>query len=280
MITSGLWTSIQDSGQFGVAHLGIPKSGVIDAYAFRYANTLLGNERNSAVIEMTFTGSSFEFFGQTQIVISGAQCEVQLNDKDVAEYQVIHIKPQDILKIGAFKTGSRVYLAIKGGFKTEPSFNSRSFYSPMTTQNKLKKGDSIPYSPVSVVSQDINASVKYQSDYLFESVIEVFKGPEFHLLSHEQQEQLFSNHFTISSSSNRMAYQFDELLDNSLTSILTSPVLPGTVQLTPSGKLIILMKDCQTTGGYPRILQISEQSLNILAQKQLHDKVTLKAIEF
>ena len=70
-----------------------------------------------------------------------------------------------------------------------------------------------------------------------------------------------------------MAYQLKEPLENELTSIITSLVLPGTVQLTPSGKLIILMRDCQTTGGYPRILQLSEDSINRLAQKFTGDKI-------
>jgi len=53
--------------------------------------------------------------------------------------------------------------------------------------------------------------------------------------------------------------------------MLTSAVLAGTVQLTPSGRLIILMRDCQVTGGYPRILQLSEESINTLAQKTTGD---------
>ena len=64
-----------------------------------------------------------------------------------------------------------------------------------------------------------------------------------------------------------MAYQLEPLFQNSLEPILTSPVLPGTIQLTPSGQLIVLMRDCQTTGGYPRVLQLTEKSINILSQK-------------
>ena len=75
-----------------------------------------------------------------------------------------------------------------------------------------------------------------------------------------------------------MGYQLVELIDNNLPSMLTSSVLPGTVQLTPSGKLIILMRDCQVTGGYPRILQLSEASINILAQKTTNGKIKLKLI--
>ena len=64
-----------------------------------------------------------------------------------------------------------------------------------------------------------------------------------------------------------MAYQLKSLGENNLDQILTSPVLPGTVQLTPSGTLLVLMRDCQTTGGYPRVLQLTEKAINILSQK-------------
>ena len=62
-------------------------------------------------------------------------------------------------------------------------------------------------------------------------------------------------------------------IENQLKPILTSGVLPGTVQLTPSGELIILMRDCQVTGGYPRVLQLTEEAINILAQKTTKDKI-------
>lgn len=67
-----------------------------------------------------------------------------------------------------------------------------------------------------------------------------------------------------------------EKVENNLPSILSSGVLPGTVQLTPSGELIILMRDCQVTGGYPRILQLTEEAINRLAQKTTNDLVNFR----
>src|SRR5690606_11465238 len=102
----------------------------------------------------------------------------------------------------------------------------------------------------------------------FESVrIEVFKGIEFEMLGPDHQNKIFTTEFTVSKDSNRMAYQLDERFEHSLEPIITSPVLPGTVQLTPSGQLMVLMRDCQTTGGYPRILQLSEMAINRLSQR-------------
>ena len=75
-----------------------------------------------------------------------------------------------------------------------------------------------------------------------------------------------------------MAYQLEEPIKNNLKPIITSLVLPGTVQLTPAGNLIILMRDCQTTGGYPRVLQLTEHAINILSQKYVGKKVQFKLI--
>ena len=76
-----------------------------------------------------------------------------------------------------------------------------------------------------------------------------------------------------------MAYQLEEKIIHKLPEMWTTVVLPGTVQLTPSGTLIVLMRDAQVTGGYPRILQLSNDALNILAQKStrnvLHFKLKL-----
>ena len=77
-----------------------------------------------------------------------------------------------------------------------------------------------------------------------------------------------------------MAYQFDETLNNSLQGIMTSLVLPGTIQVTPSGNLIVLMRDCQITGGYPRVLQLNESSVNRLSQLFTGDKISFKFVWF
>ena len=72
---------------------------------------------------------------------------------------------------------------------------------------------------------------------------------------------------------NRMAYNLKEKIEAGVPSIISSGVIPGTVQLTPSGQIIILHRDCQTTGGYPRIFQLDEKSLNNLAQLRIGDKI-------
>ena len=107
--------------------------------------------------------------------------------------------------------------------------------------------------------------------------MKVFRGPEYDLLSTNSKQKLFKNEFTINSN-NRMAYNLEEKLQVDIKTIISSPVLPGSVQLTPSGKMIILHRDCQTTGGYPRILQLNISSLNYLSQLKSTDKIKFRLI--
>jgi allophanate hydrolase subunit 2 len=101
----------------------------------------------------------------------------------------------------------------------------------------------------------------------------VTKGPEYHNLSKEQKELIFSKIIEIDSMNNRMGYQLkSQVLPTNKSEIITSSIIPGTVQLTPSGELIILMRDCQTTGGYSRILQLTDMAINQMAQKKSGDK--------
>ena len=115
-------------------------------------------------------------------------------------------------------------------------------------------------------------------NYYDKGKLTVNKGPEYELLNDKQLEYLFAREFSIANENNRMAYQLEETIPGHEISMLTSATLPGTVQLTPSGKLIILMKDGQTTGGYPRILQLSDDAINMLAQKKFGDLINFKLI--
>ena len=97
-------------------------------------------------------------------------------------------------------------------------------------------------------------------------------------LDDKQLAQLFTKEFTVSKDNNRMAYQLTEGIEGNSATMLTSATQPGTVQLTPSGKLIILMKDGQTTGGYPRILQLTDEAICVLSQKKTSDILNFKLV--
>ncbi|UOB17711.1 biotin-dependent carboxyltransferase family protein [Abyssalbus ytuae] len=278
VLKSGFYSTIQDLGRFGYRDKGVPVSGVMDEASAKLANMLLGNNTTDAVMEMTMKGPRLLFSCNTCIVITGAEMEPSINSLEIENNKIYDIHKGDILNFGNVTKGLRSYLAVKKGFLTELKLGSRSQYEMITYKSKVNNRDEIniedfPFSKIS------GTHAKISSNWMNTEMLKVYKGPEFHLLSNKQKKQLANIEFTLAKENNRMACQLDEKIENHTHSILTSATLPGTVQLTPSGKLIILMKDAQTTGGYPRVLQLSEESICVLSQKITGQKVKISLID-
>ena len=268
----GFFTTIQDTGRFGYRDKGVPVSGAMDKYAAYVANSLLENEESAAVMEIVMKGPVLEFEAPTYIALSGAEMSAKLNDDSIQNYKVLKVNKGDQLSFGKLLSGFRTYLAVKEGFQTEIVLGSRSFYKPITIMNRIKEHMGISYLSCTEYEPKIT-DIKPES-YHSEKILTVTRGPEYDSLTDAQLETLFFKNFTVAKENNRMAYQLEEPLREHHMSMLTSATLPGTVQLTPGGKLIVLMRDGQTTGGYPRILQLSSRAITILSQKKFGDKIS------
>ena len=273
VIQPGLFTTIQDGGRHGYRNIGIPTSGFMDQESAWAANKIVDNDREESLIEITLKGPTLLFNSNCTISITGGDFNPLINDMPIKMYESINVKLGDTLKINNTKNGARCYLAISGGIDVKSIFGSKSFLSNISESYYLRKGDEIK------ISDNSNNKIlkKNKLKFKLNRSMEVFKGPEFDLLSIKVKNMLFKNKFTIRTNS-RMAYNLEEKVQIGIKSIISSPVLPGSVQLTPSGKMIILHRDCQTTGGYPRILQLSRNSLNNLSQLKSGEKIELKLI--
>ena len=267
----GIYCSIQDQGRFGHTKIGVPQAGYADAYAAKMANALLKNHEKDALIEITFGQGKFKFTSDTYICLTGADFSPKLNGKLIKMQSVYPIKKDSVLSFGKRVYGARVYLSVQGGIQTKKVYGSRSYFEGIT-QQKLVKGAILPILPIQKDSSNNFSRVRVSEKHFTTMYLPCFKGPEFSELNKEQQRKLFTP-FSISDDNNRVGYRIKESLENNLCSILTSAVLPGTVQLTPSGKCIILMQDCQVSGGYPRILQLSEIAIARVSQKITGDKI-------
>lgn len=117
VLVSGTMTTIQDSpGRVGYWDVGIPPSGPFDNVSFRLANALLGNSTDAAGLEMTMNGAHLCFFAETQIVLSGALMQANIDEQEIAFNQVVTVNAGQTLRLGKIKdAGSRSYLAVKGG---------------------------------------------------------------------------------------------------------------------------------------------------------------------
>jgi biotin-dependent carboxylase-like uncharacterized protein len=273
VVSPGLYTTVQDAGRYGYRSAGVPVSGAMDAQAALLANTALGNTKNEALLEITLLGPTLKFHSNTTIAIAGAPFSVLLNDMEIATQQPMSIQKNDVLQLGKAKKGMRCYLAVAGGLQTELALFSRSYYADVTSETKLTKGAILPIgtAKTTIIPCSSGAAVSFETN-----IVHVYSGPEFALLPQFQQKALLETHFKISAQSNRMATILEGNAKFSAKEILTAPVQPGTVQVTPSGKLLILMRDAQVTGGYARIFQLTEASINILAQKRGGESVVFR----
>lgn len=271
VLRPGIYTTIQDLGRFGYAAMGVPISGAMDQFSANLANAILNNPKNAAVLEITLGAASFEFLKPTLICITGGDFSARLNGNPIPLHTAISVQPGAILTLGKRHYGVRTYIGIKGGFQSQKILGSQSFYSGITSQIRVQQNDVIAYEAYTKKEEQAYASIKVNDKMFTSESIVCFRGPEYNLLNKHQQEKLIETRFSISKDNNRMGYRLQEELPNTLDEIFTAAVLPGTVQLTPSGKLIVLMRDCQVTGGYPRVLQLTEEAINILSQKTTDD---------
>lgn len=272
----GLFSTIQDEGRTEGMPDGIPISGAMDLHLYRFANQVLNNPKQCACIEFYQQGLKLEFESPTFICVAALGAEILLNENQVDVNSILKVSNGDLLTIKELTLGSWGYVAIKDGFNFSTSLGSQSFYKDLNKQ-RFEKNDKANFS---AYDGESGGDCPYlDMAYYDKPVVEVYKGPEFHKLSQTLQYQLLNAAFSLSTSQNRMAYQIQERLENELHEIVTGPVLPGTIQYTPEGKMIVLMRDAQVTGGYPRILQLSEKSIDILSQMRTKSKFKFNLIE-
>lgn len=257
-------SSIQDGGRFGYLSQGIPVSGFMDSIAAGYANLLVGNSINMACIEWAMLPPKLLFNEASVIAVTGVQVQVYVNGVAANTYKSVYIPKNGVLSFGTVNSGVYGYIAISKGFKTEMVLGSRSWYLQITKNHLMAKGIYLPFYAENKFKGS-NSKVVSKIETNEKKILEVTKGPEFYLLTKKQQLLLLKGNYSLSVHRNRMGIQLKEPFVKHQLSILSGPVLPGTVQWTPSGNLIVLMKDAQTIGGYPRILQLTEKALSELS---------------
>ena len=276
VLHAGIYISIQDFGRKGMSALGISKGGAMDLHSFKLANSVVGNDKNDACLEVTFGGGKFLFKNKTQICLTGADFNPMINGETIRMNTPILIQKGGILSFGKRKYGVYTYIGIKGGVQSESVLGSRSQFKYITSKFRLEKGDKVPIHSEVRVSNKSNFKID-PVDIFDGNRMDCFPGPEFYLLSEHQKKQL-TQPFRLSNECNRIGVVLKEEIPNDFPQLLSSAVLPGTIQLTPSGKLIVLLRDCQPTGGYPRILQLDEFSVNKLSQKFTDDWINFSLV--
>jgi antagonist of KipI len=291
IIKAGILDTIQDRGRIGHQHFGINPGGAMDKYAMQVSNMLVGNDPGEGVIEMHFPASVIIFTQPALIALGGADFSASINGEPVPNLHAIIVCKNDLLQFHKPLLGERVYLAIGGGLVIDKWMNSYSTHLKANAGGfhgrSLQKDDEILFRhpPSFPVQQKNFFLLPWQADarYLLDSLsgdgeskkILVLPGHEWERLTLESKENFSMTSFIITQQSDRMGYRLNNIPLHSLTreEVVSSAVSFGTVQLLPDGRLIVLMADHQTTGGYPRVAHVISAHHSKLAQMKAGNKI-------
>jgi len=257
LINSPILALVQDKGRFSYTSIGVTNSGVMDEYAYLIANKLLGNEHNTNIIEIAFSNIIFKATKNTMIVITGAKCEFFINEKVLNTWQTHNVKAGDIIKIGKILSGSRVYLGVYRGFNIEKEFTSNSTTLKENlgglNGDKLQKGDILDFNSFTN-SSFVRLKEKYIPNYEEELNLRVVLSYQEDFFKENQIDKFFSNTYTVTNEFNRMGCKLDgKEISCDIDGIISEGIAFGAIQIPKDGKPIILLKDRQTIGGYPKI---------------------------
>ncbi len=280
----GMHTLIEDLGRAGHQDAGVPVGGVLDKTSAAAANQCVGNDSNEPVLEITMQGPQITFDTACQVAITGADMSPKLNGKAIQSYTRVEIPAGATLSFGKLRKGCRAYLAVRGTWQVKKWLGSAS---------ALTLGDE-DLVPGAVIKKDARIEILLKPG-LSENgthahdvpswpdtwAVHVLPGPEFRFFTAEHIAFFFNTAFTLTADSNRIGYRLDPPLPDYAhpQELISSGVLPGTVQVTRQGQPVILMADAQTTGGYPRIANVLASDMDHLAQLKPGDLMRFQIVK-
>lgn len=268
------FTTVQDAGRSGFAHLGVPTSGAADRASYLLANRLAGNAPDAALFE-TAGGLSFSALNDVDVVITGAECDAVAGGRPVAHCAAFMLRRGESLTMSRVREGVRSYVAVSGGIVGTAILGSLSHDTlsgivPMALQPgaELAAGASVA-SPSSLDTPIRPAPAR---------TLRVTKGPHHDFVSVNDSDFLARNIFRVSTRSDRIGVRLlaDAPSKTGTAATLRSvPLVRGAVQLTPSGELVVMLADHPTTGGYPVIAVAQPDDVDRLAQTATDVALTL-----
>ncbi|MGW7432496.1 5-oxoprolinase subunit C family protein [Streptomyces sp. NPDC054861] len=267
VVRAGALTTVQDLGRAGHAHLGVPRSGALDAGAARLVNRLVGNAEDAAVLETTVDGCAVRPRCAVTVAVGGAPGPVTVDGRPVAWGTAVRVAAGALLDVGPAVRGLRGYVALGGGVAVEPVLGSRSTDllsglgpAPLAVGTVLPLGAE----PAARVAVDAPPWPGPPD----ELVLRVRLGPRHDWFSPAALETLATRAYRVSPSSNRIGLRTEgPPLERAVTAELPSEgMVLGAVQVPPDGRPVVFLADHPTTGGYPVVAVVREADLAAAAQ--------------
>jgi antagonist of KipI len=290
---AGFLTSVQDLGRIGFREFGVSLGGALDLFALRAANLLVGNDEHAAGLEITFAGLRLHFQDERIVAWCGGEFDVRVGPTALPAGHACLVSAGDELKFGPPKIGCRSWLAISGGIDVPIVLGSRSTDLRASfggfNGRALRDGDELFLGEFRRSSRPVGTTERislrtaphdWVSPARREPLLRFVRGVDVNRFSASSVQHFTSELFAVSPDSDRMGGRLDgpELKRVDESDLISEAVAPGTIQVPPSGKPILLLGDCQTIGGYPKIAHVITVDLGIAAQLRAGDRVRFSEV--
>ncbi|WP_223650295.1 biotin-dependent carboxyltransferase family protein [Hymenobacter psoromatis] len=289
VLSPGLLTTVQDLGRFGYQKVGVVRGGALDAEALRTANLLVGNPENYAGLELTLRGPTLHFEADALLALTGANLAASIGGQAVPHGRPVAVRAGATLAFRAGPVPGRAWLAVAGGVAVPPVLGSRSTYLRAALGGMggraLRAGDVLPVGEWPATSRRLFAQLAPAKAVGWaaalwhiapvptprlgaEVMLRALAGPEYEQFAPASQQALWAETFTVTTEADRMGCRLrgPALARLDTAELLSSAVTAGTVQVPGGGQPLLLLADCQTTGGYPRPGQVISADVGRLAQ--------------
>ncbi|MDU8928013.1 biotin-dependent carboxyltransferase family protein [Alisedimentitalea sp. MJ-SS2] len=260
--------SVQDLGRTGTLKLGLSRGGAADRRAILEAAALLGQTAPQAAIEMAGMGGTFSVDEPTRIALTGAQMRATLDGAPLAWNASHLIPPGAMLEIGPATAGVYGYLNLAGGLATTEVLGSRSTHLIAGLGGLLKTGDELAFVPdgdMTHVQMMLRPEGRFSG-----GAIRIVEGPQTSLYSSETRARFSETMFRRSTHGNRQGIKLEQdgisFQTDGQLNIVSDMIVPGDIQMTGDGVPFVLLPECQTIGGYPRIGTVIPADLPKVAQ--------------
>ncbi len=277
VLKPGLLTTIQDLGRPGYAHVGVARSGALDAPALILANRLVGNADGAAGLETTLTGVALRAEVVTTAVVTGAAAAVTVDGERVEFGAAFAVPAGAVIEVGPAEAGVRSYLAFAGGVSVAPVLGSRSTDTLSGLgPPPLRAGFVLPlgHIPADIPADQGEMVAVQRSNHDHKQLIDgevevrVRMGPRHDWFSISARDVLLHGPYTLSVKSNRVGARLaGPPLSRTVSGELPSEgIVLGAVQVPADGQPLIFLADHPTTGGYPVIGVVDAADLALFAQ--------------
>jgi len=284
VLKPGFFTTVQDLGRYGYLRYGVPISGAMDTFSLVAANLLVANNPDDACLEITLIGPELQALTKTQIAITGGAASPKINGQHVPMWQTLEVQEGAVVSFGKVESGCRAYLSIRGGVDTPPVLGSRSTYVRGgfggINGRQLKTEDIIGGFDVSLLKVGYSMPEELVPQFTGQFKARVMLGPQADMFTERGITTFLSSQYKVTLEADRMGYRLEGPIieHKAKADIISDALLPGAVQIPKNGKPIMIMRDAQTAGGYPKIAVIITPDVSTLGQAKTNDIIEFSKI--